>query len=67
MTWVLLIVMLKGDGLAAVPGYSSKQACESAGKEARVSMFNESKDSDGNLHSSWLYNYSCFPGPNRTK
>ena len=65
MTWVLLVIFIKGSALTAVPGYSSLKACKIAGEEAHQSMFNTW--SEGNsLHSANTLTWACIHGPRRT-
>lgn len=65
MTWVLLVISIKGHALAAVPGYASVKACEAAGDKAHQSMFNTWTDSAGFPHSEHSFTWSCIPGPRR--
>lgn len=65
MTWVLLIVMLKGDGMVVVPGYHSQRACEIAGDQVKNALFVQGVDDQGYPHSKYVFTWSCIQGPHR--
>ena len=60
-TFVLVLFLSDGRGSVTIPGYESKDACDTPGRE----VFNSPVGPAGTRDRPEIYTYTCVRGPKR--